>query len=352
MEKEIWKDVVGYEGLYKISSLGRVYSMPRFGYDSMGRRKTRAGHVMKIRIGTQTGYPMVNLTKDGASQPKNIHRLIAEAFIPNPNHLPCVNHKDENRSNSILSNLEWCTYKYNNNYGKARDKRAKKLKEYYETHNSPNLGHRGSSFDIIKYDLQGNRLETVQGGLPALEAREGRSLTSIASCLCHKNKTAYGFVWRYEGDPFSYVPPKNNTGKKFPKSIKSHQKQVIKKDLQGNVLGTYNSVSKAAKANGFDRHCLSRNRQDYYVINDFVYIVEKKENEYIPKGHKGPRPDLKGKGGKPVIRISSNGEEVQFNSISSAAEAIGNRKYVPDIVNACKGNLKTAHGFKWRYADT
>lgn len=107
---EVWKDIKGYEGIYQISSFGRVKRID--GKDE--RTKWLLSPIKQKR-----GYLYVCLCKNGKSSNRTIHRLVAEAFIPNKEGLPCVNHKDENKQNNRLDNLEWCTYKYNSNYGSA-----------------------------------------------------------------------------------------------------------------------------------------------------------------------------------------------------------------------------------------
>lgn len=111
-ENEIWKDVVGYEGLYEVSNLGGVRSAGRLARgrsDSMRLLKPR---VLKPNIGT-TGYYFVNLCKHGRQRSTRVHRLVAEAFIANPGGLPFVNHKDGVKTNNRMDNLEWCTCQYN-----------------------------------------------------------------------------------------------------------------------------------------------------------------------------------------------------------------------------------------------
>ena len=98
------KDIKDYEGLYAITSCGKVWSY-------------RSGFFLKPRW--YKGYLGVVLYKDGLPKPKLIHRLVAEAYLPNPDNLRCVNHKDENKTNNVLTNLEWCTYSYNSRYGTA-----------------------------------------------------------------------------------------------------------------------------------------------------------------------------------------------------------------------------------------
>lgn len=131
---EIWKSVVGYENLYEVSSFGRVRSVDRttigktaFSDDSLYHFK---GKILKQGNRKTSGMPykQVVLYKNKEHKTVAVHRLVAETFIPNPDNLPQVNHKDENPSNNNVSNLEWCTCKYNVNYGTATDRRALKTR--------------------------------------------------------------------------------------------------------------------------------------------------------------------------------------------------------------------------------
>ena len=119
-----------------------------------------------------------------------------------------------------------------------------------------------------------------------------------------------------------------------------------------NEIERYKSVSAAGVANDIDRHLFSRTTplDGVITINGMRFIVEKKENEYIPVGHKGARPDLKGKFAKPVCQYSKDGEFVaEFESIKEAASFIGNEKYASEISNCCNNKLKTARGYIWRH---
>lgn len=110
--EEIWKDIKDYEGLYQVSNLGRVKSLSNI--------KSKREKLLKLTLRTN-GYYMVILYKNTKRAAKNVHRLVAETFIPNPDNLPQVNHKDEDKTNNCVGNLEWCDSKYNINYsmGKA-----------------------------------------------------------------------------------------------------------------------------------------------------------------------------------------------------------------------------------------
>lgn len=107
-EKEVWKDVIGYEGLYQVSNQARV--------------RNNKGKILKqsVKVGKCVYYKYVKLYKDGQYRQGYIHRMMAECFLPNPNNLPIINHKDEDGTNNRLDNLEWCTVEYNSNYGNAK----------------------------------------------------------------------------------------------------------------------------------------------------------------------------------------------------------------------------------------
>lgn len=123
---EIWVDITGYEGLYQISNLGRVKSLEKKAGLSNRKEKILKQHLDK------DGYVKVYLCKNSKVRFLSVHRLIAEAFIPNPNDLPQINHKDENKQNNKIENLEWCSCKYNINYG-TRTIRSKETRRKNET---------------------------------------------------------------------------------------------------------------------------------------------------------------------------------------------------------------------------
>ena len=109
--QEIWKDIKGFEGMYQVSNLGRVRSVDRF--DSIGR--LQKGNIKAIRDNGK-GYKTVNLHKDNKDKKCRVHRLVATAFIENPDNKPEVHHIDSDRSNNKLENLQWVTSKENNNF--------------------------------------------------------------------------------------------------------------------------------------------------------------------------------------------------------------------------------------------
>ena len=161
--KEIWKDVKGYEGLYKISNRGNVYSVKR-------------ARNLKL-LNSHHGYKRIRLYIGSKSwKTYAVHRLVAEAFIPNPYNLPEVNHKDENHSNNASSNLEWCTRMYNVNYGERTEKTY-------------------SAVEMISID--GVVLREFRSQVDAAQ-KTGIRQGSISNCCRGFAKTAGGYKWRYK----------------------------------------------------------------------------------------------------------------------------------------------------------
>ena len=124
LKKKIWKDIKGYEGYYQVSNTGFIRSVDRWITYKNGSKHFLKGEPLKGRP-DRDGYLIIGLAKEGKQRYIGIHRLVAEAFIPNPNNLPQVNHKDENKTNNSVWNLEWCTSKYNVNYGTGNSRRSK-----------------------------------------------------------------------------------------------------------------------------------------------------------------------------------------------------------------------------------
>lgn len=184
----IRKQVVGYEGLYEVDQFGRVYGIDRIKtVVDNGRiyEKHIAGKQMKQSTHTK-GYKTVSLTKNGSTKTMFVHRIVAEAFLPNPNNLPMVNHKDEDKTNNFIDNLEWCTASYNRTYGKAIERQAKKMRGRESN----------KKIAIIQKNMNGEFLDWFDSLTKAAENVNGS--TSAISVVCKgKRKTAYGYLWEY-----------------------------------------------------------------------------------------------------------------------------------------------------------
>lgn len=195
MKKEIWKMIPGYEGLYMVSSLGRVKSL---NYHRTG--------VEKVLKPVDKRYLRVRLfSKDGTNKLFSVHRLVAMAFIPNPDNLPEVNHKDENKLNNCVDNLEWCTRKYNANYGTAKQrwgekqrgrkkppeqvaKQAAKIRGRYNTKCSKPVLQCSKDGEVIK----------EWPSMQEAERQFGFGHSNIAACCNGRAKTYKGFIWEYK----------------------------------------------------------------------------------------------------------------------------------------------------------
>lgn len=175
--EEIWKDIKNYEGLYKISNLGkvkRISSKERF------IKETDNGN----------GYKLVGLSKNNKRKNYYVHRLVAEAFIPNLNSFKEINHIDNNKSNNKVNNLEWCNRSYNVKYSYDNG---------YHIPPKGMLGRKGKNHSISKpvkqYDMSGNLIKEYESANLASQ-ETGICYGSIKKCRCNKQKTAGGYIWK------------------------------------------------------------------------------------------------------------------------------------------------------------
>ena len=179
--EEIWKDITGYEGFYQVSNLGNVKSL------NYARRGYSKNLVPKVN---NDGRLWVELIVCGKKKQFLIHRLFGCAFIPNPDNLPQINHKDENPKNNCVDNLEWCTGMYNVRYSYERHpERARQRKH------GPQYRRRIDK-QVEQLDLGGNIVKTWKD-CRTIAVETGMSQWSISQCCDGKRHTAYGFRWQY-----------------------------------------------------------------------------------------------------------------------------------------------------------
>ena len=212
MEEEIWKSATGYEMSYEVSNFGNVRSVDRFVNNKNGiPNSIRKGRRLKP-FKTSTGYLRLALKINGRGENHFVHRLVAEAFVPNPNNYPCINHKDENPANNRADNLEWCSHKYNNDYGGRKSK-------VFKSRETNQKGFKG----VRQYSLDGQFLHEYASAYHAARALK-MCVPNIGKC-CRMNSSKYhahGFLWRfseYENadkiEPYhgAYLVPRNKYGK-------------------------------------------------------------------------------------------------------------------------------------------
>ena len=168
---ETWKNIKGYEGLYQVSSEGRIKSLKR--------NKER---ILKP-IADCWGYQVVNLHTGGKQKRLKVHRLVCEAFHENPDGKPCVNHIDENKTNNCASNLEWCTYAENNNHGTRNARAGKAIAK-------------AKSKPVGQYTLDGELIKVWASAREA-QMQVGFSYQHISHVATGKRKTHKGFIWKY-----------------------------------------------------------------------------------------------------------------------------------------------------------
>lgn len=181
---EEWRPVKGYEGLYFVSNTGRI------------RSNYKGGRTLKIQT-QHTGYKTVELFNNRIGKTLCVHRIVAEAFIPNPDNKPQVNHKDETRFNNHVSNLEWVTAKENQNYGTCKKRRAAKIN--YATQMRKDIARKNSQKSrkpVVQYDKDGNVVRSFVSGSEASRATNVQP-TKISACALGKRKSAGGYIWKF-----------------------------------------------------------------------------------------------------------------------------------------------------------
>lgn len=259
--EEIWKDIEGYEGLYQVSNLGRVKSLERIiKMVSKGTEcyKRIQESVLK-QCKSRSGYYLVVLSKNGGQKNLSVHRLVAKAFIPNPNNYPQVNHKDECKTNNIVwvnedgtidqekSNLEWCTNSYNVNYGTRTIRCGNTL-----------INRNDLSKVVYQFNLYGELLNKWESLSEA--GRNGYCVQGISRCINGKMKTYKNSIWSFDNKISDYS--------EF--ISKNRRKKVIAKDKDGNKVYEFNSTREAEKL-GYNHASINKCCRGEYKYHKGLY---------------------------------------------------------------------------------
>lgn len=190
MKGEIWKDIEGYEGLYQVSNMGRIKSL---NYNNTGKEGIMKGY------DNGHGYLQVGLFKEGNREQPLVHVLVATAFIDNVDNLPEVNHKDENKYNNCIENLEWVSHEYNLNYGTRNKRAGKKLRGRKQT--EEHIKRRAEK--LSKPVIGINKISGLILEFPSTceaSRQTGINQGNICACLKGKRNSAGGCVWFYADD--------------------------------------------------------------------------------------------------------------------------------------------------------
>ena len=308
---EEWRDVVGYEGLYQVSNLGRVRSLDRtipFGKFT----KNVKGKMLSQYL--CCGYCEISLgrAKSGKKNRQRVHRLVAEAFIPNLNNYPIINHKNEIKTDNRVENLEWCDYSYNLNYGTRKG-----------------WQRRVNGVPVCQYTKEGQFVKKYNSIIEASEMNPPSDPSNIYHCCNKETPSCVGYVWRYDGDDFGVYRNKSIS-------------PVKQYDLCGNFIKRYKSMREASKctgiiSSGINNCCLGLSLSS----GGFVWKYDDGDYSNI-EVYKNPLH-------KEVDCFSLNGDFIRsYKSIADAASDLGING--SSISMCCKGKLKTTgkHIFKYK----
>jgi hypothetical protein len=235
MEKQIsmeeWKNIYGYEE-YQVSTLGRVKRLAYYKNVCGGGKQYCEERILKLQK-RKGGYQAIVLSKNSKAKSFLVHRLVAMAFIPNPENLPQVNHKDENPSNNCVDNLEWCNQRYNSNYGTSKYRISAKLKNGILS--KPVEQYCKNGMFIMEYPS-------------AIEASRVLGLNVSGIVLCCNNNPKYshcgGYQWKYKGSE---------------KQINNIVNKIAQITKDGKIINIFESATQASNTTGISRTAIANN---------------------------------------------------------------------------------------------
>lgn len=252
--EEIWKDIPGYNGRYQASTLGRIRSTDRLVEKSNGLKEFYKGRVLKASL-VPSGYLYVGIAEEqNKFRSRRVHRLIAETFIPNPLNLPEINHKNEDKTDNKVENLEWCSREYNSQYGHRIEKYSK-----------ANINNPALSKEVNQYDLKGNYIRSFPSAAEAARflGKDSVAANRIGQCcrgLYQKGNSAYGYLWRFA------------TSDNKEKSIEKLQEKgfpIYQYSLDGMFIKKWENTKTAIKTLHLNSGSLSRAYTHHKICGGF-----------------------------------------------------------------------------------
>lgn len=319
--EEFWKSIEGYEGLYEVSNLGRVRAVDKL-IKQQGRVQLYRGCILSL-FKNKSGYYAVRLSKNNKKRGFTVHRLVAKAFIPNPQNLPCVNHKDETQTNNTVfinsdgsinpdkSNLEWCTHSYNMSYGTLP---LRKRMDFGER--------------VCMYDKNG-KLIKIFLSLHEAEDDTGVSHNTISD-NCHGIlHSAGGYIWRFF---------KDTEGKDvIPTNGKNSPRRICQYDSNLKLIATYKSSREAERITGVKHENIGACcRGSSVSCKGFYWCFE-------------GAPTPKKKRFRPIAKYDLQMNLIEtFDTLEEAYNSIGGKSKRAGIKQCLYGKNKQAYGFVWK----
>lgn len=250
IQKEEFRDVIGFEGLYQIGEYGTVVSLDRI--NNYG--KFVKGRTM-IKNLNYKGYEVVCLSKDNKKKTCSVHRLIAEAFIPNPYNKPQIDHINGIRNDNRVENLRWCTAKENTNFELAYTNRCKSV---------PKLDKSPYSRRVGKYSVN-NEYICSYNSLTEAKEDTGCSVSKISAVCRGERKASGGFIWKFESEAKAKVQSPY-------REIKKGHNAILQYTLKMEYITQYESIIDASRKTGISATCIRKNVNGFrHCVGNYIF---------------------------------------------------------------------------------
>lgn len=334
---KIWKDFPDFEGLYQACTDGQVRSVDHNTMGKDGKLHHIKGRILK-QAEDKDGYKRVVLCKNGVNYYLSVHRIIAMTFLPNPDNLPVINHKDIDPSNNKVENLMWCTVKENNDWGDHKEKvRATK--------------HATMGDPVVQIDLNNNIAKIWHSA--AIASDFGYSRSSISQCVINKKKYHKGYKWvklenykpELSKEEIEYY--KNMPIPPFKRSPAYNDRAIVQLTLDGQYVREWPAIA-CVNDYGYNSICVGdcvRHRQR--TTNEYRWMY--KEEYQNTKEIETELKDYRGK--RKVVQLTLDGKLVKIWDCARDVEKCG---FGPQAVNGCcrhKDNRTRHKGFIWEYLE-